>query len=352
IRPWLVRWEQHISWKCLDEGERKRLFAEYMLDALVRADMETRNAALSTQRMNGAINANEWRALINMNPIEGRAGEIYWQPLNMTDADEPDTIMGSQEPAEPEPEEDSIREQRVLRTIRSRRLAARSYRPLFLNATKTILKTEVKNIRKIAKASFAQRDVGDFVFEINEFYKTFRKMIFKEFSAVYQQFGIAIYPLATDEINADPEPSPEFTAYTVEFADKTTNRYIGSSAGQLTEVAREAEDPIVAVEERLVQWEERRPDKVADREIIDGENGFAQFVYFTFGFVTVWVTLGKNCPYCDALDGRVISRGQNYLAGGSSFQPAGVDTPMFITNNISHPAAHQGCDCSIRAGVL
>ncbi|KKK63442.1 hypothetical protein LCGC14_2994230, partial [marine sediment metagenome] len=31
LRPWLVRWEQEITRKLLDEGERRRLFAEFMI---------------------------------------------------------------------------------------------------------------------------------------------------------------------------------------------------------------------------------------------------------------------------------------------------------------------------------
>jgi HK97 family phage portal protein len=36
IRPWLIRWEQHLNWKLLNESERRRLFFEFLLDALLR----------------------------------------------------------------------------------------------------------------------------------------------------------------------------------------------------------------------------------------------------------------------------------------------------------------------------
>ncbi len=359
MRVWFVRWEQAVLTQLLDEGERRRLFAEFMIDALLRGDIVSRNTALSTQRMNGVISANEWRQKVNMNPIDGRAGDLLWQPLNMTDANEPDTIMGSTEPGEPTDEdenndEDNSRvefERRVKRTIQSRRLVARSYKPLFARAVKRILAEEIKNIRRIAKKTLTQRDAGDFIFELNEFYKTFRQKIFKEFSAVYHDFGPAIYPLAADEVNAPLETPAEFTAYITEFVDHTTNRYIGSSAGQLTKIVREAEDFIADIEARLAKWEETRAAQVADREVIDGETGFAQWVYFAGGFTTVWVAIGKSCPYCNSLDGRVISRGGTFLSKGQSFQPEGAETPLVVSANVSHPAAHGKCDCTVRAGI-
>ena len=92
IRPWAVRWEQHIAWKLLGEEERRRLFAEFLIDGLLRGDSKSRNEAYAVMRQNGVINADEWRGLENMNPIGGRAGEMYWKPLNMGDADSEDAI--------------------------------------------------------------------------------------------------------------------------------------------------------------------------------------------------------------------------------------------------------------------
>ena len=116
--------------------------------------------------------------------------------------------------------------------------------------------------------------------------------------------------------------------------------------------AIEAErDPIEAVEARITDWELKRPDKVSNREIVNGECAFAQFVYFESGFETRWVTMGKSCPYCDSLNGMVISRGGSFLSAGTAWEPEGATHgPMVISTNISHPAAHSGCDCSVMAG--
>ncbi len=86
LRPWLVRLESYILWKALDKNEQQELFAEFLIDAILRADPESRNKALSIQRMNGIINADQWRAMINMNPIGGPSGQTYLVPLNMVDS--------------------------------------------------------------------------------------------------------------------------------------------------------------------------------------------------------------------------------------------------------------------------
>lgn len=86
LRPWLIRWEQEIKLKLLTPSERKRgFYAEHLVDALLRGDMASRNTALATQRQNGIINANEWRAIENMNPLDKpEEGEAYLVNGNMT----------------------------------------------------------------------------------------------------------------------------------------------------------------------------------------------------------------------------------------------------------------------------
>ncbi len=108
IRPWAVRWEQHIAWKLLRPEERRTLFVEFNLDGLLRGDTKSRMEAHAVLRNVGGINADEIRAKENMNPIGDLAGEMYWRPLNMGDASEAVAVP----PAvteEPEEEENNIR---------------------------------------------------------------------------------------------------------------------------------------------------------------------------------------------------------------------------------------------------
>jgi len=117
IRPWAVRWEQHATWKLMKPEERRRLVVEFNLDGLKRGDFKARMEGFAILRNIGGINADEIRAKENMNPIGGVAGETYWRPLNMGDADqEPEVI---EEPVDEEPviEEDAD-EENSMRVVR------------------------------------------------------------------------------------------------------------------------------------------------------------------------------------------------------------------------------------------
>ncbi len=357
MRPWFVRWEAHIWWKCLNDEEKKILFAEFLIAALLRGDMKSRNEALQLQRQNGIINANEWRAIENMNPIEDEiAGDKYWQPLNMSDAglDEESKEEPSNDIVDPE-EENSLRDIKPaqLRSIKARKRWSKAFKPIFRHVAKEILAIEVPGVKKIAKKAFTERTLAEFTFDLNKFYETNKPKFRKLFAAAYEEYSQTIYPVASDEVGADPEPTPEYKEYVNGFIDHTTNRYIGSSQGQLNQVASEhrENDAIAAIDTRLAQWEERRPDKVADREVVDGESGFASFVYFAAGFRTVWIAIGDSCPYCEGLNGRTISRGMNFINKGESFDPGLTGVPLIVSTGIGHPAAHGGCDCTVRAGI-
>jgi len=81
IRPWLVRWEQAIRMKLLTPAERREFFAEFLVDGLLRGDIESRYNAYAVGRQNGWLSANDIREMENMNPIPG--GDRYLVNGNM-----------------------------------------------------------------------------------------------------------------------------------------------------------------------------------------------------------------------------------------------------------------------------
>lgn len=83
LRPWLTRHEQSIWRTLLRPQERRGLFAEFLVDALLRGDITSRFNAYAIARQWGWMNANDVRERENMNPIQG--GNVYFAPLNMTD---------------------------------------------------------------------------------------------------------------------------------------------------------------------------------------------------------------------------------------------------------------------------
>ena len=366
IRPWLVRWEQVIGWKLLTENERRNIFAEFIIEGLLRGDIKSRYEAYAIARLNGWMTADQVRARENMNSTEDKSGTIYLVPMNMTNAadlllppEEPEDEP-FEEPEEGEDEEDALMldiEKRghskvTVRSVRLRRKIGEAFKSRFFEAIKRIVAKEVKQMKKIAKKTLSERTQGEFNTQVDKWYlsEPVRKFIEAELAGVYESYAEEIYKVAAEEINSKLEADEAFRQEVQRYVENSTTRYIMSSRGQMKSVVRKAIekelDAIEAVELRLARWEEKRPEKESRREIIAGAAGLASFVYFAGGFRTVWVTVGKNCPYCDSLDGATVESGGNFLEPGTEFQPEGAERPLTTRGGISHPPAHGGCDCS------
>jgi len=87
VRPWCTRIEQSISRCLLTAKERKKYYAEFKLEGLLRGDLQSRYTAYATARQWGWLCVNDIRRLENLDPID--EGEEYLRPLNMTDAANP-----------------------------------------------------------------------------------------------------------------------------------------------------------------------------------------------------------------------------------------------------------------------
>lgn len=79
LTPWLVRWEQEIQRKLIDQGSP--FFAEHLLDSLLRGNTEARFASYRIAIEAGFMTRNEVREKENLNPTDGL--DEFIQPLNM-----------------------------------------------------------------------------------------------------------------------------------------------------------------------------------------------------------------------------------------------------------------------------
>lgn len=89
LRPWLVRIEQEIRRKLLDDPAT---YVEHKVEGLLRTDIAGRYNAYSIGRQWGWLSVNEIRAYEGLDPVDG--GDIYLSPLNMA----PITANTMQEP--------------------------------------------------------------------------------------------------------------------------------------------------------------------------------------------------------------------------------------------------------------
>lgn len=85
LMPWLTRWKEAISRDLILAPQI--YFAEFVVEGLLRGNIEGRYNAYATGRQWGWLSVNDIRRLENMNPVDN--GDVYLQPLNMSEAGVP-----------------------------------------------------------------------------------------------------------------------------------------------------------------------------------------------------------------------------------------------------------------------
>jgi HK97 family phage portal protein len=94
----LVNWESAIRRDLLGPRSFSNYYARFVRNAMVRGDLASRSTALATMRQNGVINANEWRALEEMDPIaKADGGDLYV----VNTAAQPTMQAGTAQPTKP-----------------------------------------------------------------------------------------------------------------------------------------------------------------------------------------------------------------------------------------------------------
>ena len=119
LMPHLRRWESAISRDLLSAKSRSTLFAEFLVDALLRGDMVSRWTAYSQALDRGVLCPNEVREKENLNPRPG--GDAYHIAANivgttLTEPQPPPTPPAKPDD-DPEDEEDRARMRTTLRRL-------------------------------------------------------------------------------------------------------------------------------------------------------------------------------------------------------------------------------------------
>ena len=96
LEPWRVRWEQSIQRTLFSPEEKKRYFAKFNVEGLLRGDYASRMSGYATARQNGWMSANDIRELENMDRIpEELGGDLYLINGNMTKLQDAGIFAGS-----------------------------------------------------------------------------------------------------------------------------------------------------------------------------------------------------------------------------------------------------------------
>lgn len=337
IRPWLVRWEQRIKMDLFPQDDT--YFAEFLVDGLLRGDIESRYRAYAIGRQNGWLSANHILELENMNPI-GAEGDITLVPLNM--------IPASSLVSKPE-QKTGFREQR---SAEGRRRLATSFEPLFAETEMRIIRREEADVMRAAKKMLKRRDDVDFKKWLDEFYQEHQEFMQKTWLPVFMTYGEAVQAQTAEEINGEAGMTPALQEFILLYLASHMVFHASSARSQLRRAVEisisKQEDPLSALQEQFDDWKETRSERIAKWETRKGSNAVARETYRWGGVRRLqWVAFGKNCPYCANLNGKIVGIDDKFLAAGVDFQPEGAERPLRNDVDTYHPPGHAGCDCVI-----
>ena len=351
ITPWLERDEDVLNYDLFSPEERGKLYVKYNLNALLRGDPKMQAEILEIKRRNGVINADEWRELDEENPLPDGLGEHYILPLNMMPVqniiDPPAPAWAPEYYSKPEAESRSAK-------IRDRQREA--HRSLFEDGANRFVRRDVQNATRAIEKAFKSDDravsFNDPINMINqwieEFYPGQHRVIYQTMLPIVAALADVIAAEAGSEVNITPDGLKDFAA---EYTETLAMREVSSSIGQIRKIIKGAE--LEGLEEALLgrigEWSEKRPAKVADREVVGVSTGAARYVYQQAGMDLVWRANPNACPICQEMDGRKVSSKGYFLNSGDSVSVEG-SAPLTAGYNIAGPPLHDGCTCTIVPG--
>jgi phage portal protein BeeE len=102
LMPWLVRWEQEVHRKLFVPEARTTLFAEHVVNALLRGDFKARTEGYNKAIFTGWMSINDARTLENLNPLPAKIGDVYFMQSAMS------TVEDIVDPPEPPPQPTSF----------------------------------------------------------------------------------------------------------------------------------------------------------------------------------------------------------------------------------------------------
>ncbi len=338
LRPWLVRWEQAILTQLIPSQEQAMIFAEFLVDGLLRGDTPSRYAAYATAINSGWMSRNDVRVLENMNPADGL--DDFLVPLNMVPSGSAGPAMGTRQEN---------------RSITGRRRVGQSFHRMFVLAAERIIRRERADVLRLAERELGQRDNVSFSRKLDDFFAEHETFVRREMAPVLLSYAEAVHGEASDDVRAEAALPPELDVFMAAYTTGFVNRWIGSSRGQmlsLTGIAlASASDPVAMLATRFTEWLATRPEKTAAWEIAQAGNAVAKETYRLAGVQRLlWAASAGACPYCEEMDGRTVEISQSFLGVGDSLEAEGGDGPMTTSVELGHPPLHGGCVCSVVPG--
>lgn len=334
IRPWLIRIEQAVNKKFLANTQ---YYSKFTVDALLRGDAVARADFYSRMRDRGLMNANEIRALEDLNPLPGKQGEAYTIQLNMMNLEE--VVTPPEELESPSRQRREIRAKSAATRLRLRE----AYRPKLKKMAEKHLKAEISDIRAAVKKHNTERDIGTFRDFLEDYYREKGFEVASDVKGVIRAYADAAGEAAAVEVAGEV---PDLDKFVDAYAKNYGIRHAATSKGRLRHL-----ESFEDVENRLDDWEENRADQIANKEKVGIGDAVAAVVFTFVGHELMWQTSSNPCPYCEQLGGKIVGKEGAFVPKGGSVDSGDESQPSLqVNSNITHPPLHGGCECFIVPG--
>lgn len=338
MRPRLVRWEQAIHQQLLTEDERRRFFAEHLVDALLRGDTKSRYEAYAVGRQWGWLNGDDIREKENMDPIDDGSGQTYLVPLNTAPAPKPGESMG---------DDGRASGSRQHRSPESRRRIAGRFTDMIADLDERLAKMEKAEVESLVRRHLEQRSTSAFRAELEELYQTLGERQRERWLPLFDAMSRDVAADTAEEIDFDGDVEEGISEFAAAYTTSHVAHRVAVAVGELGELVESADDPARAVGARLDEWVADRPGQTARQHRVQLAEATARKVYEKGGVRKLrWMTVGENCPFCSTMSGRIVGIEQPFMDAGETLD-GGSKGQLQSARRVFNPPVHVGCDCQV-----
>ncbi len=355
LMPWIVNHEEQIQMDLVErEGYESDVWVEYQVDSRLRGDTLSRYRVYQIGVMYGLLSRNEVRAKENNPAYDG--GDEMLMPANLRPMKQ---VLAEQE-EEPVAGDGETRQVRN-RPSEQRQDDVQELRDLWAQAAE-LLQERLEGVVAFETAAMLEalegKSLTEFVRWLSGFCGEQLPQAFAEALALPVE-ELAAWTASMVVASLGEEWTTEIAGriqeHAAEVLEAEANGYAASHRRQLEalirdEGAAEGEEAArIAVEERLLEWDQNEAQKRGRKAAFESGNAFSVAAMAAVGISMIaWAARGDACKYCRALDGKTVAIGEDFVGAGGTVTSEDGET-LQVSGRHGHPPLHGGCDCGVRA---
>ncbi len=221
----------------------------------------------------------------------------------------------------------------------------------FRDAFGRVIRRERTDVAKAIRDHLGRRDESSLEQWLVRFYGEDHRQFFEsQTDAIYQATQLLTRSQIFQELGYQLNDDA-LQRFRNDYRQNVLDEYMGDSLGQIRGIMKKSRedgvDMVDALTQRLEEWVEKRADKLAVAEAHRTVNALTVAAFRESGIVSAlrWVTAGDSCPFCQEMNGRIVSVTREFLGAGEELSAGGRQLKTYW--NVRHPPLHAGCDCSL-----